>query len=490
MQYKHISTPIFKFGMPAVKWIEINDSIVEPYIKTNDIGKTLIFIDTEWGPQNTPVEITSKRQFTETFGSIPDVLESQKGYDYLSQYLQYMLQGSIPMYVVRVAYPHLKDEQHPEQGYNSIEYYKQVSQYEFYPTIFFKHNVDMTKPITVQNDQQTVTYILNTDYNLALNGITLLKFSNFVTGANLKITYTRLDTNTETTQNYTTPNQYEQFSINAKQPGLFGQDFGIKLYFDNIYATWNQEIGIVEEQVSQSRQMNGSFKSYESFVQDSLGQLVNSINTDSKYIELIYIYQNPSTMTISPTQTMSSDPIVIKTTDDATTFTIEKDYYVTLQDNKIHLIFSEDGLDITTTVLKVTYIPDGETDPVTEELDVPVMSYVTQQNEANTQIFRLGEEANQVQEIYSQCPICQGQDDIQSRYNFYNNYKYYDQVQQTVIFNPLECNSFYNQPKSMNPDFSKIIDDLISEFEIDNPESYNISYIATMGLNKHSYFND
>jgi len=42
----------------------------------------------------------------------------------------------------------------------------------------------------------------------------------------------------------------------------------------------------------------------------------------------------------------------------------------------------------------------------------------------------------------------------------------------------------------MNPDFSKIIDDLISEFEIDNPESYNISYIATMGLNKHSYFND
>jgi len=35
-------------------------------------------------------------------------------------------------------------------------------------------------------------------------------------------------------------------------------------------------------------------------------------------------------MTISPTQTMSSDPIVIKTTDDATTFTIEKDYYVTL----------------------------------------------------------------------------------------------------------------------------------------------------------------
>jgi len=34
-------------------------------------------------------------------------------------------------------------------------------------------------------------------------------------------------------------------------------------------------------------------------------------------------------------------------------------------------------LDITTTVLKVTYIPDGETDPVTEELDVPVMSYVT-----------------------------------------------------------------------------------------------------------------
>ncbi|HOZ54906.1 MAG TPA: hypothetical protein PK993_02510 [Clostridia bacterium] len=62
--------------MPAVKWIEIDDSIVEPYIKTNDIGKTLIFIDTEWGPQNTPVEITSKRQFTETFGSIPDVLES------------------------------------------------------------------------------------------------------------------------------------------------------------------------------------------------------------------------------------------------------------------------------------------------------------------------------------------------------------------------------------------------------------------------------
>jgi len=62
--------------MPDVKWIEIDDSIVQPYERPDEYKRTLVFIDTEWGPTNKPIPIDSKKEFVETFGYIPDLINS------------------------------------------------------------------------------------------------------------------------------------------------------------------------------------------------------------------------------------------------------------------------------------------------------------------------------------------------------------------------------------------------------------------------------
>ena len=488
MQYKHIQTPIFRFGMPDVKWIEIDDSIIQPYEKPDEYKRTLVFIDTEWGPVNRPIPIDSKKEFVETFGYIPDLINSQKGLDYLSQYLQSELQGRVPLVVVRVQTPHLKNPQQPQEGYYEEDHYKQKCQYEFKPTIFFTHLLDISKSVTVKNNQETITYTQNTDYTLVSNGITILNLKEMKAGDILKITYTRIDKNIEVTQTYKIPYQYELLVIESKQAGLFGQDFGFRLYYDSVYTTWNQEIGMVDEIVQQDKQLNGQMKNFESFVADTLTELFESITTYSEYISIKYYVQNPDTYVIEPEQQMGSDPIIVKTIDDSITFVEDVDYYVDLVENEIHLIISNDSLTPIYENLKITYIPDGETDPVTEQIAIPVIPMITKDTESISSLFRIGQIARQTQELFMQCPICQGQDDLLNRYQFYNNYKYFDSVQQSITYSALTQNAWFNPPRSMATDFQTVLDYLISEYKIDNPEEFELSYIATLGLNKHSYF--
>jgi len=131
-------------------------------------------------------------------------------------------------------------------------------------------------------------------------------------------------------------------------------------------------------------------KSFESFVADTLTELFESITTYSEYINVKYYVQNPDTYVIEPNQQIGSDPIIVKTTDDSITFVEDVDYYVDLVENKIHLIISNDSLTPIHEKLKITYIPDGETDPVTEQIDIPVIPMITKDTESISSLFRIG----------------------------------------------------------------------------------------------------
>jgi len=131
-------------------------------------------------------------------------------------------------------------------------------------------------------------------------------------------------------------------------------------------------------------------KNFESFVADTLTELFESITTYSKYISIKYYVQNPDTYVIEPEQQMGSDPITVKTIDDSITFVEDVDYYVDLVENEIHLIISNDSLTPIYENLKITYIPDGETDPVTEQIAIPVIPMITKDTESISSLFRIG----------------------------------------------------------------------------------------------------
>jgi len=131
-------------------------------------------------------------------------------------------------------------------------------------------------------------------------------------------------------------------------------------------------------------------KSFESFVADTLTELFESITTYSEYINVKYYVQNPDTYVIEPNQQIGSDPIIVKTIDDSITFVEDVDYYVDLVENEIHLIISNDSLTPILEKLKITYIPDGETDPVTEQIDIPVIPMITKDTESISSLFRIG----------------------------------------------------------------------------------------------------
>jgi len=131
-------------------------------------------------------------------------------------------------------------------------------------------------------------------------------------------------------------------------------------------------------------------KNFESFVADTLTELFESITTYSKYISIKYYVQNPDTYVIEPEQQMGSDPITVKTIDDSITFVEDVDYYVDLVENEIHLIISNDSLTPIYENLKITYIPDGETNPVTEQIAIPVIPMITKDTESISSLFRIG----------------------------------------------------------------------------------------------------
>ncbi|HQN48391.1 MAG TPA: hypothetical protein PL104_02905 [Caldisericia bacterium] len=131
-------------------------------------------------------------------------------------------------------------------------------------------------------------------------------------------------------------------------------------------------------------------KNFESFVADTLTELFESITTYSEYISIKYYVQNPDTYVIEPEQQMGSDPITVKTIDDSITFVEDVDYYVDLVENEIHLIISNDSLTPIYENLKITYIPDGETDPVTEQIAIPVIPMITKDTESISSLFRIG----------------------------------------------------------------------------------------------------
>jgi len=131
-------------------------------------------------------------------------------------------------------------------------------------------------------------------------------------------------------------------------------------------------------------------KNFESFVADTLTELFESITTYSEYISIKYYVQNPDTYVIEPEQQMGSDPIIVKTIDDSITFVEDVDYYVDLVENEIHLIISNDSLTPIYENLKITYIPDGETDPVTEQIAIPVIPMITKDTESISSLFRIG----------------------------------------------------------------------------------------------------
>jgi len=131
-------------------------------------------------------------------------------------------------------------------------------------------------------------------------------------------------------------------------------------------------------------------KNFESFVADTLTELFESITTYSKYISIKYYVQNPDTYVIEPEQQMGSDPITVKTIDDSITFVEDVDYYVDLVENEIHLIISNDSLTPIYENLKITYIPDGETDPVTEQIAIPAIPMITKDTESISSLFRIG----------------------------------------------------------------------------------------------------
>lgn len=99
--------PLFKFGQPAVKYIEIDESIVPIPQNLESPEGILAFIDQEWGALNTPIEINTTQDFYDNFGEIPSLFTSPKGSDYLPQILTQRLQGQVPMYVIRVGNPQL-----------------------------------------------------------------------------------------------------------------------------------------------------------------------------------------------------------------------------------------------------------------------------------------------------------------------------------------------------------------------------------------------
>lgn len=490
MQYKHISSPIFRFGQPDVKWIEIDDSIIEPWVSTLDNRRSLVLIDTEWGEQNIPIQIDTKAQFVSAFGYVPDILNSQKGYDYLSQYLQYDLQGKVPLYVVRVQYPHYNT---PEAEYYPISYYQQATQYEFYPTVMLHYAFDPGVPLVVSTTDDVTTFVLNTDYIMVQKGIQIINFSTMKTNSTIKITYKVLGKVTVREEEYKVPQQYEQFYIQQKQPGLFGEDFGLKIWYDGIYTSFTQEVGIVEEFVPQSRKMNSATKGFETFTQDSLTQLITDINSLSKHLNISYVYQNPETHFLQPStpHTMKdTEPVVLKNHQNTVTYTEDLDYYVDYQQNKIHLVFSKDRINILSQELNLTYTPTGEADPVIEVKQVPAVVEYTTITEVFSNIWRSCETLGLVHDIYMQCLICVGEPELETRYTLYDNKLYYSPITNSMIYNPTTQNTYFNPQKSMDVNFEKVIEDLVLEYKIDNQEDFSIQFIATLGLNKHSFFQD
>ena len=500
MAYRHISNPIFKFGQPDVKWIEIDDSIVEPYSKVGTQNKTLVFIDTEWGPRNIPVEINSKKEFTEIFGMVPNLEESLKGVDYLSQNLAYNLQGSVPLYVVRVQYPFYDDDL---EQYFPIDFYRQKSGYEFKRFINLLYQVDFSEQITVTNEQGTLTYVLDTDYSIVSgkSGIYIKKYGidptdSIIAGSNIKITYTRQDNQFVKNETVVVPYPYENFIIKQKHPGLFGQNFQVLISYDPNFKAWNQDVGLVTEFIPQTNNVNSDYSIYDSFTQGSLTELLSNINQYSLWVD---VYHYICDSQVNYIQLPQSDVIdteetfTVKNQEETITYVQGLDYLIDFSTNKVFILTNkqENGIYIDQVQLKISYTT---TEPITvsQLYNVPGVTLVTQDTEEKTILYRLQKYNGLKLEISSLCLECLGEDGLYSRLVMSNYNNYFDQISIGQIYEPGNAtdNILFNSQKSMDVNFNQILTDLVQNYSIDNPEDYQISFVCTLGLNKHSFFQE
>lgn len=485
MQYKHISRPIFKFGQPDVKWIEIDDSIIEPYDTGRETRRSLVFIDTEWGERNTPIQVNSKAEYVNQFGYVPDVELSQKGNDYLPQYLQYQLQGKVPMYIVRVQYPHINED--TQLPYDS-DYYKQTCQYDYTPFLFLIYEYEPSVQITVFNQDESIQYVANTDYQVVQNGVKILNYNLIVPNQIIKIKYVRKDKGTDRVESYLVPNPFETIVMKQKSPGLFGQDFSQRFSYDSIYKSWSQEIGLITEFVQQSQQNNSTFKEFELYVQETFTDLLYEINLKSIWVNIQYLQQNPQTFYLQLTdQIQSGTSVIVRSQNNLITYIEGLDYYVDRVEKRVHIILRDGGIYFGIDSLSIEYI-NNYSQTISQTMNMPVLSPITTITELYSNIYRLSTINKLRHEISMQCPVCIGLPDVNSRYILQDYRKYYDQVQEYIIVSPNTPNHTYNQQKTMSVDFEKIIDDLVITHKIDNEEEFQIQFVPTLGLNKHSFF--
>lgn len=471
--------PFFRFKSPGVKWIEIDESIIPPFVKVGD-EQQLILIDTEWGETNVPKKIDNLKEFINNFGEVPDPINSDKGMDYLPQYLQQKLQGSIPMYVVRVGY----QETDPETGLPySLDYYKQKTTYKF----------------------------LNTD-------------------------------------------PVEEITLEQKYQGLYGQDLFVTFAYDNIFDVYTQYVGKVLEYVpqtgDQSERQESKFNIFESYTQNTLQELLQQIKQSSKYLSVDYIsgvsvnaeeHQVPSTVSIQVNQNNISDIVSITSSDGSKTFVLNTHFtftpdgtitfdltspsptpalgeqvvieYVYLDVNNNPITTTEThtlpnyveftlneptNIDQNSVVVKkqdgTQYIPDIDyivnyqtgviTIPATSNITVGSTVFVDYtrglsdsqlDNIIRTQGYRL-EMQMQVEDDNGN-PIHRVK--LQNVFEYLDGGDFIDQ--NDIVFNP---------QKSMKVDFKQQIEDLINNYEIDNPEKFQLTTIPTLGISKHSYFLD
>ncbi len=468
--------PYFNFKSPGIKWIEIDDSIIPPLTRVDD-EQQLILIDTEWGEPNIPRKITTLKEFIDYFGEVPSPIESIKGMDYLPQYLQQMLQGSIPMYVVRVGYT----ETDPDTGQpRPLSYYKQSTIYRFL-------NTDPVEELKIEQKYQGlygqdlfITFMYDNIFDVYSCQIgklieyvpqtgdphqrkeskfqifeqftqsTLQELIQTVKKSSKYITVDYISGQSVNQEEHTVPTTVSIQLNNQNVNDILSitNNSQTKTYVNGTHFTYNQD-GIVTFDLTVQDHVELGENIIVQYVYLSDGNPITTTETHNIPLEVKF--------TLNNTQNIDINSVVVKNQ--------SGNQYINNIDYTVDYTTGEISIPKNSSIQfgQIVYVDYtlGLSDSKLDEI-IRVQKY---RLEVQMQTGTKDEPVHRVKG--------------QSLFEYIDGQEIIDQ--NNITFNP---------QKSLYVDFQQQIEDLIINHEVDNPEKFKISTIPTLGISKHSYFLD